>query len=201
MRLSQSDVGNRTAARGESYAGTGSWRPFLRCISDVEDVTTALPKLTRVSPHGFAGHRTMGHHGPAQASSAACHTCFPPGPISIRRGSGHGATTAHNSATAPIRDARRRLSRRARGSVSPLRDQEIHQTHPALTREDDYVSTLRIHRRKELHPTLRNGQSCTFLPLGRTRTRRNHRDGHIHPRSPLSVGASASTVTVPPYLR
>lgn len=37
--------------------------------------------------------------------------------------------------------------------------------------------------------------------ISTTRTRRTHRDGHIHPRSPLSVGPSASTVTVPPYLR
>lgn len=73
-------------------------QPFLRCIPDVEDVTTALPTLTRVRRQRFTGRRAAGGRGAVpiagfRADSRA--TCA----VSALARDGRRAAAAHDSAT------------------------------------------------------------------------------------------------------
>ena len=133
---------------------TGTCEPFLRCIWDVEDVTTALPALTRVHGRRFPLQRPADRHESARAPWIACHNRFPPALISVTASLRRRATTAHNSATWPPQTAPRWRGRTDARRCWPPQDPENRPTLPALSREDERVRALRIHRGEGAEPHL-----------------------------------------------
>ncbi|MDQ0688399.1 hypothetical protein QFZ56_007362 [Streptomyces achromogenes] len=174
----------------------GRCEPFLRCISDDQDVTTALPRLTRVRGRRFAAHRAVSRPGAAPAPGIAGRRTSRP---AISRKGGSLATGCRGLT---IRQRRHReggsgAEPAARepgsffGSISDM------STHPALIEASRRPRGAGFIGGRVVWPPSRQARPWRKGP-GRGRA---DKPAEIHPRNPLSAADSASMVTLPPYIR
>lgn len=173
-------------------------RRFLRCISDVEDVTTALPMLTRVAPRRIVRRVGCG----ASRRVAESRRSLPKHPLSCTYSPPCGAARAtarpHDSMKGSAAALRREPpaevargwasaeSRRRAGVVTRMAEGHRAGRSPAIHRR---VRGCRV-------PLPAAARWATGSIPGEDSFRLP-----IHPRNALPGRSSASTVTLPPFLR